>query len=321
VSNQENGDLEVSVVMAVFNGERTLEATLASVLEQSGCAFEFIVIDDGSTDATPRILERMAGADARLRVIRQSNTGLTRALIAGCAQARAPYITRQDCGDLSLPGRLKHQLDFLESNADFVAVACNVTFLAPRGETMFSTSMFESDLKLSADDLVRSDPHGPPHHGSVMMRSSAYQTCGGYRREFYYAQDLDLWTRLVDHGRFGVLSATLYVATYALGSISASRRTEQLVLTSLIVRATLARAARTDETRFLERAAEVRPATRAFAKATNAAGNYFVGSTLLRRNPRAARSYLLDSMKESPNLRCFLKVILSLALPSKEAKC
>ena len=97
---------KVSVVMSVYNGAEHLAETLDSVLQQEDCDFEFIVVNDGSTDSTASILDEYARRDPRLRIIHQSNTGLTQALINGCHQARGEYIARQDAGDVSLSSRL-----------------------------------------------------------------------------------------------------------------------------------------------------------------------------------------------------------------------
>src|SRR3569623_742811 len=106
-------DPQVSVVMGVYNGAAALPATMRSVLDQEGCALEIIVVDDGSSDDTPRLLDEWAARDARLRVIHQANTGLTGALIRGCGEVRGEFIARQDCGDRSLPGRLRSQAALL----------------------------------------------------------------------------------------------------------------------------------------------------------------------------------------------------------------
>src|SRR5882672_1702517 len=99
----------VSVVTSTYNGASYLENSLQSVLDQTGVQFELIVVDDGSTDGSAEILARLAGKDSRLRLLRQKNQGLTRALIRGCAEARGTYIARHDSDDLSLPGRLEKQ--------------------------------------------------------------------------------------------------------------------------------------------------------------------------------------------------------------------
>jgi len=127
---------EVSVVMSVYNGAEHLETTLASILSQEGCEFEFIVVDDGSTDGTSRILDEWAARDSRLRIIHQQNTGLTRALIRGCAEARGEFIARQDAGDVSLPGRLAAQCACLRTHTDTVMVSSGACFRGPADEKL-----------------------------------------------------------------------------------------------------------------------------------------------------------------------------------------
>ena len=92
--------------MSVYNGASNLAATMDSILSQEGVEFEFIVVNDGSTDATGEILDDYARRDNRVRVIHQENTGLTRALIRGCAAASGEFIARQDAGDVSLRGKI-----------------------------------------------------------------------------------------------------------------------------------------------------------------------------------------------------------------------
>ncbi len=102
--------------MSVYNSAGSLTRTLDSILLQEGVDFEFIVIDDGSTDGSGEILDQRAALDARLVVVHQDNAGLTAALKVGCELARGVYIARQDAGgDISMPSRLAVQLRALES--------------------------------------------------------------------------------------------------------------------------------------------------------------------------------------------------------------
>src|SRR5438046_4713104 len=95
---------EISVVVGVYDGQRYLRESLSSVLDQAGVSLEVVVVDDGSTDASPVILEEFARRDNRVHVIRQENQGLTKALQRGCAAARGALIARQDADDLAWPG-------------------------------------------------------------------------------------------------------------------------------------------------------------------------------------------------------------------------
>src|SRR4029077_17549732 len=96
----------VSVVLSVHDDEHFLAECLESVLAQTGVSFEVIAIDDGSIDGSAALLDVYAARDERLRVVRQPNTGLTLALIRGCAMARGRFVARQDADDIAFPGRL-----------------------------------------------------------------------------------------------------------------------------------------------------------------------------------------------------------------------
>ena len=101
----------VSVLMSVYNETSYLRQSVQSILDQTFLNFEFVIINDGSTDDTQKILETFA--DPRIRIIRQPNTGLTKALNRGLKLCRGEFIARIDADDLSMPDRLEQQLAFL----------------------------------------------------------------------------------------------------------------------------------------------------------------------------------------------------------------
>ena len=291
--------VDVSVVMGVFNGADTLAETLASVLSQEGCELECIVVNDGSTDDTGRVLAEWAARDARLRIVDQPNAGLTRALIRGCAEARGEFIARQDAGDMSLPGRLAGQVQALRADNQSVAVTCHTQFVGPKGEPLYTSRVAEDELNESLR-RVASPLRGPSHHGSVTMRRSTYVSAGGYRPQFYFAQDLDLWTRLVEHGRFSVVADVLYRARLEPGAISGTHTAEQRLLAGLIAEAGRMRRSGGDEAVALARAARVQPVPAANKAARLARGNYFIGSCLLRSAPSSARGYFGEAVRQDP---------------------
>src|SRR5215216_1853187 len=127
----------VSVVMSVYNGASSLQETIDSILAQEGVSLEFIIVNDGSTDESPQILEEYAKCDSRFKIIHQQNQGLTKALIWGCVEAKAEYIARQDAGDISLPGRLAKQLALASKNPDAAFVSCGTRFLGPGREHLY----------------------------------------------------------------------------------------------------------------------------------------------------------------------------------------
>src|SRR5262249_21374571 len=137
---------EVSVVMSVYNGGSDLAVTMNSILSQEGVEFEFIVVNDGSTDKAGEILDDYARRDGRVRVIHQQNTGLTYALIRGCAAATGEFIARQDAGDVSLAGRLALQSDVFRNNASVVMTSCGTRFVGPGNKVLYHVYQAEADL-------------------------------------------------------------------------------------------------------------------------------------------------------------------------------
>jgi glycosyltransferase involved in cell wall biosynthesis len=295
--------VEVSVVMGVFNGADALPLTLNSVLDQQGCEFELVVVDDGSTDATPRVLEEWAARDARLRVIRQpANLGLTRALALGCEQAKGALIARQDCGDISLPGRLQRQASLLRANPDTVMAACAVRFIGPAGEPLYVVERPGVELHKGLSGFDLQNIKGPPHHGATMFRRAAYQRAGGYRPAFVVAQDMDLWLRLRELGQCLGDAHIDYEAKLEAGSISASRRSEQFQFAALALDCARARSRGKDDAAILGAPRTGVPAAVRNRRLERARFFYFIGSCLRKNDRATARRYYWKSFAEHPLL-------------------
>jgi cellulose synthase/poly-beta-1,6-N-acetylglucosamine synthase-like glycosyltransferase len=301
----------VSVVMGAYNGAATLRDAVRSVLSQEGVDFEFIIVDDGSTDASPAILEQLSRADRRIRVIRQENLGLTRALIRGCAEASGRFIARQDCDDLSLPGKLKKQLQAIEGRTDVALVSCGTRFVGPNGELLYEISTAEGD---ATEGLLTLDPQrlrGPAGHGSTLFRRDLYERVGGYREQFYLAQDLDLWTRLVEHGRHLVIPDVLYQVTVAIGSISSLQRDRQVACASVILECARMRRAGLTEAPALARARTITCGSRKVQAADRAAALYFIGACLRKRCDPRARQYFVEALRTYPlHLKSAVRILL-----------
>lgn len=274
----------VSVVMGVRNGATSLAATLDSLTGQEGVNLEIVVINDGSSDDTGALLAARAAAEPRLRVLERPGRGLTRSLIEGCQAARGSFIARQDAGDLSLPGRLLRQLRCLKQHPEASLCSTHVRLVVPEGATVRVNAPEPAEL---ADGLT-----GPAIHGSVMMRRSAYARAGGYRPMFYFAQDIDLWSRMVELGTHLVVPEVLYEATLSPGSISGSRRREQ--------EAPVLKEAEA----LSERCRGLRAQPR-----RQADGAYFIGACLSREHPDLARRYLRQALALNPwHLKARLKL-------------
>jgi len=285
--------MRLSVVMSVYNGARQLAATMDSILGQTERDFEVVAVDDGSTDETPAILAGYAARDSRVRVISQPNSGLTRALIRGCAEARGEVIARHDCGDRSAPRRFAEQLALLEQQGH-VLVSCATRFVDEDGDLLYDVTADGATVRHSLlTDGVR-HIGALPHHGSAMFRRDAYLAAGGYRPQFRVAQDLDLWIRMAKLGTIGVDDELLYEATFAPRSISGSSRAAQLELTELAV----ALRDGGDPDTLLLAAEQVAPAP--VTPHGEAAALYFIGRCLLRqRNPKG-RQYLRAAVQKNP---------------------
>lgn len=298
---------EVSVVMSVRDGERYLRESLESVLAQEDVDLELIVVNDGSRDGSGAILAEIAGRDPRVRVLEQENAGLTRALIRGCAAARGEFVARQDADDLSLPGRLRRQVELLRADPHLSFASCWSEAIGPRDELLLVQKR-PSDPYLATEE-VRALRHGPPGHGSVTFRRAAYEAVGGYRPEFYYAQDMDLWLRLTLVGRLGYVPAILYRYRVAPGSISGGSHAKA-PYHRLVQACHAARLAGEEEGPLLEQAA----ALRGRAGRRRDGTDYFIGRCLLARRDRRAAAYFARCLRGRP-LHWKAWLSLAVALP------
>ena len=279
----------ISVAIGVYNGARYLRPSLESILGQQDVDFELVVVDDGSTDESPGILDTYARRDPRLRVLRQANSGLTKALIRGCAEARGAYIARQDADDLSSPGRLARLAARLDAAPDVVLASSWAQVIGPQDEVIAEIRRPQDPAE--ATRLLRSGRQGPPGHGSVMFRKDAYMRAGGYRDVFYYAQDSDLWLRMIELGSIRYEPAFLYRYRYAPDSISALRARLQAGFADIAEACRVARVRGDPEGPHLDRAARLREdiLARRVAPATPrdvARAYYFIGAGLARHGDR-----------------------------------
>lgn len=309
--------VEVSVVMSVYNGARYLQSAMDSILQQEGVSLEFIIVNDGSVDESGRILEEYAARDSRVIVMEQQNAGLTASLIQGCRLARGEFIARQDADDLSFPGRLAKQRDVLRANEDLVFVSSWAQGVGPEGEWLEVVQRPE-DASQATDALLYAKT-GPPAHGTVMMRRAAYEAVGGYRAEFYFAQDSDLWLRLGRLGQLKYMPEMLYAWRVSPTGISTSRQAQQLRFGDLgqLCHAAILRGE--SEVPYLEQAAELasiirseKHQTQHVDARTKAWGLYRIGTTLARQGDSRARDYFWQTIQTQPlHVRAWIRLFQS----------
>jgi GT2 family glycosyltransferase len=219
----------VSVLIPVYNGERYLDAALAGVLADDDPPREVIVVDDGSTDRTPAILEAWRRKDTRLVVLTQANAGVVAALERGRRAVRAPLIARLDADDIAYPGRFAAQAAAFAADPDLVLLGTALDRIDAEGERA-GIIAYPADPARLAEILPRANAFSS---SSVMMRADAVEAAGGYRPLFPAAEDYDLWLRLSEHGRIANLPERLGAYRVHESSMSAVSAVRQALSAAL----------------------------------------------------------------------------------------
>lgn len=300
---------QVSVVMSVFNGGDSLADTLDSLLTQRDVKPEIVIINDGSQDNTASILSEYDRSHPNLLVLNQPNKGLTAGLIKGCAVARGEFIVRQDCGDTSAPLRIKKQINVLKNYPEVKMVSCVSNFISEEGQLLYTASS-------RVNPVLGPKVTTPPHHGCVMFRKQDYIEVGGYRAEFFVAQDLDLWSRLQEKGNHICIEETLYTAAVTPRSITATRRHVQQDIEKLIGKAMRRRLSGLSERPVLD---AIRQASRKKPLNTkNGVSKYhfFVGGCLRQSRPEQAKNHYLRAIQANPlHLKAWIRYLQILMRP------
>ena len=214
----------ISVVTAVYNGERYLAEAIESILRQSFTEFEFIIIYDGSVDSSPSILHSYAAKDARVRLVAHENRGLTPALNEGIALARGQFIARMDADDIALPERLQMQVAYLQTTPDCVIVGTKVMMMDADGCSLGPLHVHATHAEI--DRILLLGRGTTLVHPSVMFRADTVRAIGGYREKFTSVQDLDLYLRLAEKGRLANLPNILLKWRQHPASINHTRYAE-----------------------------------------------------------------------------------------------
>ena len=215
----------ISVVMPVYNGERYIRSSIATVCEQTFRHFELIVIDDGSTDNSLSLVKAIANIDSRVRIIKQSHSGIVAAMNKGCEAARSSYIARFDCDDLAVPSRLLQQYEYLEANPSVTLVGGSVQCIDMNGEYLFSMCWPTANEGLVNHLLVDCCIS----HTVATFRKQAFLRIGGYREEYQDAEDYDLFLRLAETGNIDNLPTILGSYRIHTEQVSSARATQQIL--------------------------------------------------------------------------------------------
>jgi glycosyltransferase involved in cell wall biosynthesis len=182
----------VSVVMSVYNGEKYISEAIESILNQTFSDFEFIIINDGSTDGTSAILHRCEQVDSRLRVYHQEHCGLIASLNRGCRLAQGNYIARMDADDVSMPERLTRQVHYMKAHPGIGVLGTWIEYIDENG-TQRANWRMPTVPALIGWSLFFGTCLA---HPSVLMRRDVIERLDFYCPEALYAEDYDLWTRV-----------------------------------------------------------------------------------------------------------------------------
>jgi glycosyltransferase involved in cell wall biosynthesis len=228
--------MKTNILMPVFDGEDAVRATIESVLGQTFGDFTFVIVDDGSTDGTLRVLEDVAAADRRVRVVPLGrNGGIIRALNAGLEHldANCDFLARIDCGDLCAPDRLEKQVGFLAANRDCAVVASRFEMFRTEGPLSDGILRFQrfTNALCAHDEIVANfTVMSPLHHPTLAFRRDVFAKVGPYDEAYPAAEDYELVGRILTRGlRVAKLPEVLVRCRFTPGrGISQTRRIQQV---------------------------------------------------------------------------------------------
>lgn len=201
--------------MPVYNQERFVRAAVESILGQTFGDFEFIIVDDGSTDRTAEILRDID--DRRLRIVAKKHEGFVHALERGVREATGRWIARMDSDDVSPPDRLRRQLDFLDAHPECVFVGSVYGVITPRDRFAVPAEAFAWRYLDAKDFTLGTKGMADP---SVLFHRALAIEVGLYDRDLN--SEIPLWYKLLGRGRGAVLGQPLHFIRWRLGSLSRS---------------------------------------------------------------------------------------------------
>ena len=209
---------KISVVMAVYNGGDFLKKSITSILTQTYSNFEFIIINDGSTDNSQSVINLFSEEDDRIIVIHNiKNQGLTKSLNSGCRLSRGDYIARQDADDISLKTRLEEQINVMSQREAVVLLGSRAYEINDKHKVIskyFNENEISKRIKLQ----------NPFIHSSIMIKATIFKKLGFYNEIFSTSQDYDAWIRLSQVGSILMLNKPL--VNYYINPNSISNKTK-----------------------------------------------------------------------------------------------
>lgn len=216
---------KVSVIMSVYNGEEFLRDSILSILNQTYSDFEFVIIDDCSTDNTLKILEEFYKKDSRIKILNNTqNLGLTKSLNKAISESSGEYLARLDAGDVSSPDRLEKQVAFLDQHKEVGLLGSFMYIIDTKGEILKEVR-YPTDNETLKKDLIK---YNPFVHSSIMFRKDVGARVGFYDENFKYAQDYDFYFKLFPLTKFANLPMFLVQYRHMPNSITSTKNKQQM---------------------------------------------------------------------------------------------
>lgn len=218
---------KISVVMSVYNHGTFVEDAIRSVLDQKFQDYEFLIVDDASTDGAMSVAQKWARADARIQVLRnETRLGLTKSLNRAIGYAAAPWIARQDADDVSYPARFQSQMDRLEKKTEVGILGTWYEGIDKEGNRLYRTALPVTDQGIkrwlkTINCLC---------HGSVIFSKDLFMRVGKYPEQYPFAQDYALWLRFSKVTKIENIPETLYQRRMHEGAISQTNQERWQVL-------------------------------------------------------------------------------------------
>ncbi len=229
---------QVSVLMAVHNGLPYLREAVQSILAQTFRRFEFVIVDDASTDKSLDTLREIH--DPRIRIVQnESNLGLTQSLNVGLDACCGDYVARMDADDICLPERLMLQKRYLDTHPGVGVIGGQVEYIDDMGQSKGTSSMPVN----SAVIAWRLHFHNVLYHPTVMFRRELVCGLGGYDNMFSVAQDFELWSRISGETTIGQLDERVLKYRQHAGNITQGSSFEQTHYADMCIQRNLAQLA------------------------------------------------------------------------------
>jgi len=198
---------KVSVIMSVYNDEKYVADAIRSILNQTYEDFEFIIVNDGSTDRTQEIIDSFKD-DRLVKIRNERNSGVAKSINTALKVARGEFIAIQDSDDLSLNNRLKDMVNLLEKSPNMVALVVSLYIEVDEKGKVLGPVFFPTDFEVLRKNFIRKRSL---RHPALLMKKKALEKVGFYNESYRSAEDYELWLRLLKDYEFKILPKVLTI--------------------------------------------------------------------------------------------------------------